>query len=65
MKKSLKNYRALISEFQLALSVSILTLVLLESVKPGMVRAYLNLNYWLLLWVANGILYLYTRNEHD
>ncbi|WKZ24625.1 MAG: hypothetical protein QY321_03335 [Patescibacteria group bacterium] len=40
------------------LTLGFLMFVLMEMVKPGMVIAYLNLNYWLLVWLIWGIMIL-------
>lgn len=56
----MKKYQAaLIAEIYLAVSVAVAVLLLMETLKPGMVSAYLNLNYWLIVWVLGGILYAY------
>jgi hypothetical protein len=53
----------IIKEIHLALSVSLLSLLILESLWPGLVLAYINLNYWLILWLLSVILLLFSSNS--
>jgi len=55
MKILIKN---LLNELFYALSGALLIFSLLEIVWPGLVLAYLNLNYLLLFWLAIGIIML-------
>ncbi len=50
----------LVCEIFFAASSFLLVLLALETLQAGVVSAYLNLNYWLIGWVASGILYIYT-----
>ncbi len=56
------NY-SVIEELYLALTISSGVLLLLELIKPGLVIAYISLNYWLLLWCISGILVVYIRRK--
>lgn len=52
-------------EINLALSVSLACLLVLETLWPGSVLAYINLNYWLILWLLSVILLLFKSREKD
>lgn len=57
-----KNNRLIIKEISnelfAALTTSFFVLLLLEMIKPGLVTAYISLNYWLFFWFLSGILIL-------
>lgn len=52
----------IICELFRALTVSSIILIILELIQPGIVTAYISLNYWLLFWVVDGILVLYYKS---
>jgi hypothetical protein len=54
-----------IQELFYFLSISIAILALLELVWPGLVSAYLNLNYILILWLISGMIILLNPNKND
>lgn len=56
------NY-SVIEELYFGLTISSGILLLLELIKPGLVIAYISLNYWLLLWCISGILVVYIRRK--
>ncbi len=64
MAQSVKPHYLIIREIHLALTVSSVLLLLLEIVWPGLVRAYISLNYWLLSWGIGGIIVLYIRKNN-
>jgi hypothetical protein len=47
------------------LSIAFAMLFCLEMLWPGLVSAYLNLNYILILWVINGMIILFNPKEND
>ena len=49
-------------EFFYVLSFGSLILAVLELIKPRMVLAWLNLNLWLALWLASGIIMLANKS---
>ena len=61
----MKLNQALIKEINLALSVSFACLLTLETLWPGSVLAYINLNYWLILWLLSVILLLFKPSFRD
>ncbi len=42
---------------------SLAIFLLLEWAIPGVVIGYMNLNYWLILWLITGIMLIYTRSD--
>ncbi|MEI7619972.1 MAG: hypothetical protein WCJ57_00170 [Candidatus Falkowbacteria bacterium] len=46
-----------------ALSGALVLFVLLEIAKPQIVVAYLNISFWLLLWLLNGIILLMFKKK--
>jgi hypothetical protein len=48
-------------EFWWCLSWGSLILAVLELIKPRLVLAWLNLNLWLAVWLASGIIMLATK----
>ncbi|MDP2708641.1 MAG: hypothetical protein Q8O93_01120 [bacterium] len=52
------NYKYYLQELFYALTGAILIFSLLEIAAPGMVLAYFNLNYLLLVWLIAGIIIL-------
>ena len=57
-----KNYYPYVEEFFIAMSSSLLVLLIIESLKAGLVSSRLNLNYWLMAWVISAILLLYMKS---
>ena len=57
----MKKYYAYFSEAWFALTVSLITLTAREVAKNGTVSAYVNLNYFLILWLISAILVLYSK----
>jgi len=51
-------------EFFYVLSFGSLILAVLELIKPRMVLAWLNLNLWLALWLASGIITIALRERN-
>mgnify|MGYP000994491438 CR=1 FL=1 len=51
----------ILKEINLALGSALLVLLVLESIWPGSVLAYLNLNYWLIIWLISAILRLWKK----
>jgi len=58
------NYET-IREVNLALSVSLASLLILETLWTGSVLAYINLNYWLILWFLSVILLLFSSKTEN
>lgn len=52
-------------EINLALSAALVCLLGLETLWPGSVLAYINLNYGLILWVLSVILVLFSYSLKD
>ena len=61
----MKLNHEIIKEINLALSISLVCLLILESLWSGLVLAYINLNYWLILWLLSVILLLFSSNSKD
>ncbi|MCX6792599.1 MAG: hypothetical protein NTY12_01100 [Candidatus Falkowbacteria bacterium] len=61
----MKLNNEILKEINLALSVSLGCLLVLETLWPGSVLAYINLNYWLISWVLSVILLLFSSNSKD
>lgn len=53
---------AILKEINRALGIGLLVLLILESLWPGLVLSYLNLNYWLIIWLISAILRLWKRS---
>lgn len=62
MKSRLRLSPVIFRELFFAASAFCIVLITLESLAPGVVAAYFNLNYGLILWVLSGILYIYSRD---
>ncbi len=62
MNFTLNRHHRLILEIFYALSVALVTLVILETLKTGVVSAYINLNYFLIFWLISAILTLYSND---
>lgn len=58
MKPVFYNY---LQELYYFLSAALICFVILEMIQPGLVLGYLNLNYWLIFWLADGILLVYLK----
>ncbi len=56
---------AIIKEINLALSVSLVSLLVLETAWPGSVLAYINLNYWLIVWLVSVIILLFSVYKNN
>ncbi len=56
-----KNILMIISEFFYVLTGSLVVFSLLELIWPGVVLAYINLNWVLILWLFAGIIVLLNR----
>lgn len=57
MEKFYQSFiKELIKEVFIASSLSFIVLLSLEIIKPGLVSAYISLNFWLLFWVVSAIL---------
>lgn len=56
-----KNVYLIAKELFWFLSFSSAVLAVLELVKPRMILAWLNLNLWLAVWLASGIIMLATK----
>lgn len=61
----MKLSKLIIKEINLALSVSLCILLIMETLWTGLVLAYINLNYWLILWVLSVIMLLFQPNSRD
>jgi hypothetical protein len=48
----------ILKEINLALTVGLVCLLILETLWPGAVLAYLNLNFWLILWFISASIVL-------
>jgi hypothetical protein len=57
----MKTYYAWIEELSRFLSVGLLCFIFLELIIPGSVVSIFKLNYWLILWLINGILLLFLK----
>jgi len=51
-----------LKEIHLALSVGLVSLLILESLWPGVVASRLNLNYCLIFWLFTAILRLFLQD---
>jgi hypothetical protein len=47
------------------LSLSLAILIVMELILPGLVSAYLNLNFILILWAINGMILLFKPKNND
>ena len=72
IKKCLKTwsenrfFRAIVASIQqlfIILLVTYLVLLLIETIFPGSVSRYLNLNYWLIAVIATGVVTVLSRQE--
>ena len=61
----MKLNHEIIAEVNLALSVSVVSLLILETLWTGSVLAYINLNYGLILWVLSVILLLFSPKTEN
>ena len=52
------EFHQLCQELFYVLSGALVLFILLEIVKPQIVVAYLNISFWLLLWLLNGMILL-------
>ena len=53
----------IIKEIYLAVSTILIILLGLEILKSGMVRAYINLSYFLIFWLIIAIILLYYKKK--
>jgi len=74
IKKQLKTwsenrfFRALVASIQqlfIILLVTYLILLLIETIFPGSVSRYLNLNYWLIAVIITGVITVLSRQESE
>jgi len=61
----MNKFDIIILEIFYFLSILITALIVLELILPGLVSAYLNLNYILILWVISGMIILFNRKIND
>lgn len=54
----MKISTTILKELNLALTIGLVSLLLLETLWPGAVLAYINLNFWLILWLVSVIMLL-------
>jgi|GEM_PF-1439111 len=54
----------IVREISLALGLGLLALLILESLWKGSVLAYINLNYWLILWLISVTILLFINNPN-
>lgn len=63
-----RSFRAIVSSIQqlfITLLVTYLILLLIETISPGSVSRYLNLNYWLIAVIVSGVITIITRQESE
>jgi len=74
IKKCLKTwsenrfFRAIVASIQqlfITLLVTYLILLLIETIFPGSVSRYLNLNYWLIAVIITGVITVLSRQESE
>ncbi len=53
----------IIKEIYLAISITLLVLIGLEVLQTGMVRAYINLSYFLIFWLIIAIILVYYKKK--
>jgi hypothetical protein len=58
LKSSKQNYYLISQELFYVLSAAMGIFILLELAWPGVVRAYINISFVLLIWLVNAILML-------
>jgi len=54
-----------IQQLFITLLVTYLILLLIETISPGSVSRYLNLNYWLIAVIVSGVITIITRQESE
>ncbi len=57
--------KKVIEEILRVLTCAIVIFILMEIVWPGIVLAYININWVLIFWLLNVILLLFIKNKRD
>lgn len=66
MESSKENFKIILTEIFYFLSLALAIFFVLEIIIPGIVLAYVNLNWILILWVIIGIIILgFNSNKNE
>jgi hypothetical protein len=61
----MKNIDTIAFEMFYFLSLALAVLAILELIWPGLVSAYMNINFVLILWLINGMIILFKPEKND